>query len=227
MCGGFAVLLGVSRTSVVDNLRAQLLYSSGRLITYGSFGAMAGFGGKSLTDRMAAYLNVPAVLSFVAGAFLIWEGLHAAGWRWGRKVAGRSPCLLSPLLASLLRHPALRHAFFAGLFTGFLPCGLVYAFVSLAASQADLLHGAGTMLAFGAGTIPLMVLTGVGAMWLSLPWRQRLWQVAAWSVVVTGGLTLGRGYTFLTATEADPAARCPFCAAADSAANPLGNELVR
>jgi uncharacterized protein len=71
------------------------------------------------------------------------------------------------------------------------------------------------------------VLTGVGAMWLSLPWRQRLWQVAAWSVVVTGGLTLGRGYTFLTATEADPAALCPFCAAADSAANPLGNELAR
>jgi sulfite exporter TauE/SafE len=118
----------------------------------------------------------------------------------------------------MLRNPALRSTFSAGLFTGLLPCGLVYAFVSLAASTGDLLHGAATMLAFGLGTVPLMVLTGTGAMLLGVRVRQRLWQVAAWSVVVTGLLTIGRGVAFLQFEEASPPRPCPFCKPVDTPA---------
>lgn len=220
MCGGFAVMLGVSRTSWWDNLRTQLIYSSGRIVSYTAFGAIAGYCGRELTARMPTFINVPAWLSFLAGLFLIWEGVHAAGWR-RKTVTGRpgTGCLMSPLLSSLLRYPALRHTFVAGVFTAFLPCGLVYAFVSLAASQGDLLQGAGVMLAFGLGTVPLMVATGIGAMWLPVGTRQRLWSVAAWSVVLTGALTVGRGVAFLTPSDAPPAERCPMCRAVDTASN--------
>ena len=67
------------------------------------------------------------------------------------------------------------------------------------------------MLAFGLGTVPLMVVTGCGAALLSWAARQRLWQVAAWSVVMTGLLTIGRGVGFLQLNAEPQAVSCPFC----------------
>ena len=98
--------------------------------------------------------------------------------------------------------------FLAGLATGFLPCGLVYAFLLIAARTSDLLWGAAVMSVFGLGTVPLMVTTGTTAGALSLRWRTRLFAVAGWCVVAVGMLSLYRGWAFLTVD--DPAA-CPFC----------------
>lgn len=218
MCGGFALMLGMGRPSFWQNLRGQLAYSAGRLASYATLGAMAGFAGHSLAKRVPAMINVPALLCLLAGVFLIWQGLHAAGWfRHRSSATANTGCLFGSLFATLLKYPALRHAFAAGVFTGWLPCGLVYAFVSLAASSGDMLHGLLTMLAFGAGTVPLMVLTGVGGSLLSLTMRQRLWKAAAWSVVLTGCLTVGRGVAFIKPSSAPPAERCPFCSTSQSA----------
>uniref|UniRef100_A0A7C2K149 Sulfite exporter TauE/SafE family protein n=1 Tax=Schlesneria paludicola TaxID=360056 RepID=A0A7C2K149_9PLAN len=214
MCGGFAVMLGLHRKTLGENLRAQLVFSLGRLASYAALGGAAGFAGRTLVQRMPALVNVPAVLSLAAGLFLLWEGLQATGLLRRRPSALGPACLFSPLFATLIKVPALRSTFSAGVFTGLLPCGLVYAFVSLAASSGDLGQGALTMLAFGIGTVPLMVLTGTGAMLLGATARQRLWRVAAWSVVVTGVLTVGRGVTFLQAAERPPAERCPLCRSA-------------
>lgn len=70
------------------------------------------------------------------------------------------PCLSGGLLGSLLRTPGWQAAFMAGLLTGFLPCGLVYAYLALATSTNDPLSGLTIMIAFGLGTMPLMILTG-------------------------------------------------------------------
>ena len=228
MCGGFAVMLGVSRPTVVENLRTQLTYSCGRLASYASLGAVAGYGGRELMQRVPAFVNVPATLSLVSGLFLIWEGTKAAGWqRWaGSPSVARGGCLLSPLMSALLRYPALRHAFAAGVLTAFLPCGLVYAFVSLAASSSDLVQGAGVMLAFGLGTIPLMVLTGAGWSLLGASARRHVWTAAAWSVVLTGLLTCGRGVAFLRTADLPPAERCPFCASGTAKQSALASPLI-
>jgi sulfite exporter TauE/SafE len=44
-----------------------------------------------------------------------------------------------------------------GLSWGFIPCGLVYTVLMTAASTANPVSGAATMLAFGAGTLPAML----------------------------------------------------------------------
>lgn len=217
MCGGFAVMLGLHRRSVWDNLRGQGLYSVGRLTSYATLGGLAGSAGRELGARVPAGWNVPAWLCLVAGVFLIWEGLLALGWwRRGGGTVSSAGCLFGPLMAAWLRAGGWWNAWAAGVFTGFLPCGLVYAFVSLAASTGDLLQGMATMVVFGLGTIPLMVLTGTGAMILTVPWRQRLWQVAAVSVVLTGVLTVGRGVAFWDGSQGPASAGCPFCASRES-----------
>lgn len=218
MCGAFAALVGLNTGTLIANLRAQLIYSLGRIVSYTALGATAGFAGKRLLDTLPALVNVPAFLCLVAGIVLLREGLVAAGW-WKTTVNGTSTtgCLLRPLFTTILKTPGLRNAFTAGIVTGFLPCGLVYAFVSLAASSGDMLLGARTMLAFGAGTVPLMVATGCGASLLTASIRQSLWRFAAWSVVLTGVLTIGRGAAFLQAASKPETAKCPFCSTHSSA----------
>jgi uncharacterized protein len=212
MCGGFAAIVGLRTGSMAGNVRAQLIYSAGRLMSYTTLGAIAGFAGHRLSDSLPKMINVPAVMCLGAGLFLVREGLMATGL-FARPVTGTSTtgCLLGPLFSSILKRPGARNTFAAGIITGLLPCGLVYAFVSLAASSGDMLLGGSTMLAFGLGTVPLMVVTGCGAALLSWTARQRLWKVAAWSVVMTGLLTVVRGVGFLQFQSEEQAISCPFC----------------
>jgi sulfite exporter TauE/SafE len=212
MCGGFAAMVGLNTGTAWRNLRSQLIYSAGRLTSYATLGAVAGFAGKRLSELAPAVANVPAVLCIVAGVVLLREGFLATGV-WRRRVSGISSgaCLLGPLFLTLFKIPGGRNVFVAGIATGLLPCGLVYAFVSLAGSTGDFLQGMLTMMAFGAGTVPLMVVTGCGASLLSWSARQQFWRIAAWSVVATGLLTLGRGIAFLR-TDRDASPTCPFCA---------------
>lgn len=212
MCGGFAAIIGMRAKSLAGNFRDQMVYSFGRIASYATLGGVAGFAGKRIASTLPSVINVPALLCLIAGVFLIREGLFASGLvRRQLKGASTSGCLMRPLFSSILRQPGLTNTFLAGAATGFLPCGLVYSFVSLAASSADLLQGMATMAQFGAGTIPLMVATGCGTALLSWSARQWIWKVAGWSVLATGILTLGRGAAFLQwETQAKPAA-CPFC----------------
>ena len=49
-----------------------------------------------------------------------------------------------------------------GILLGFIPCGLLYGAVTIAAASGDALAGAFAMAAFAAGTMPALV--GVGAL---------------------------------------------------------------
>lgn len=55
----------------------------------------------------------------------------------------------------------MARAFPLGLLWGWLPCGLVYSALVTALTSRSALHGAGTMLAFGLGTLPNLLLAGL------------------------------------------------------------------
>lgn len=222
MCGGFAAIVGMRSKSLLASLQSQLVYSGGRLASYATIGGIAGFAGQRISESLPRMINGPALLCLIAGVYLVREGLLATGILH-RRIAGTSSagCLMRPLFSTMLRNPGLMNTFAAGMVTGLLPCGLVYAFVSLAASSADLLQGALIMLAFGSGTVPLMVVAGCGTTLVSWTARQRLWKAAAWSVLATGVLTLGRGAAFMQWQPENSPVSCPFCAkAADSQISP-------
>ena len=88
----------------------------------------------------------------------------------------------------------------------------MYGYLALAASTGDLLHGAGTMLLFGVGTLPAMVLTGLVGSLLSLSWRRRLFHLAACCMLLTGVLAIWRGVGFLAVSAG---AACPNCSTAE------------
>jgi uncharacterized protein len=149
----------------------------------------------------------------VAAELLIYQGLAAtgvlAGWR---ARAAKGPCLVPSLFGALLTATRMHSVFLAGAVNGLLPCGLVYAYLALAASAHDMLRGAAVMGLFGAGTIPVMAAVGCGGALLGHALRARVFRVAAWCVVLTGVLSVARGAGFLPAPVlAGGAAVCPYC----------------
>lgn len=210
MCGGFVLTLGSTQRSWTGNLGRQLLYAIGRISVYVFAGAAVGFGGWRLGQETSALINVQAVLAIVAGLLLVMEGIFSAGLL-RRPWAKGGCCAAAGAFATMLRAPQLVSVFAAGVFNGLLPCGLVYAYLALAASSCSLGYGAGIMLLFGLGTLPLLTLTGLCGTMLNVAQRRRLFYVAAWCMILTGGLSIARGVGFLQIPADSPEA-CPFCA---------------
>jgi sulfite exporter TauE/SafE len=223
MCGPFALAIGAGASSWRGNLLRQATYTTGRVFTYGFLGACAGYAGASLSGASPTWFRIPAVLAILAGLFLVYQGLRTAGvlpaLNWNRllgRPATKGPCLTAGFLATFLRSRRVGGVFLAGLLTGFLPCGLVYAFLALAASTASDITGAAAMAAFGLGTAPMMIITGWGGSLLRLGWRNRLLQVAAWCVVVAGTISIARGVGYLPLDSETPPG-CPYCEPASPA----------
>jgi sulfite exporter TauE/SafE len=213
MCGGFALGIGLGSRGPGDNFRRQAIYSAGRICTYAFLGALAGFLGLRLIRAASGWATLQAWLSLMAGTALILQGLWSAGWlprvvRW--KQTNHS-CTARSIFASFLRGRDPMSVFLAGVLTGFLPCGLVYAFLALAASTGNVPEGAALMGLFGLGTIPVMMIAGFSGSLVSLTLRRHLFRVAAVCILITGLLSIGRGVGVLAAAPAERGQRCPFC----------------
>src|ERR671918_537744 len=142
-----------------------------------------------------------------AGLLMVFIGLQFLGWfrRFvGTPGLGLGAQFLVRSLRDLLRAPGPAAPLAFGVFNGFLPCPLVYAFAAQAAGSGGALHGLLVMLAFGLGTFPAMLAMGGLGGWLSragqvpggilpLRWRQRGVAFAGAFIVLLGLITFARG----------------------------------
>jgi sulfite exporter TauE/SafE len=213
MCGPMALALGAG-WPLASNLRRQLVYSAGRISTYAFCGAAAAFGSLWIASQTRYLLLAQAWLAILAGLLLLLIGLASAGLlpAPAARVAATAPCGAAGVIKALLNTPGWTGAFLAGVATGFIPCGLVYAFLLKAASAGSVWLGGICMAAFGLGTVPLMVATGCGGAMLSTATRTRALRLAALCVVAAGVVTIVRGAGQLEAARGGVVAPCPFCA---------------
>lgn len=227
MCGPLALRLSTQSTGWSRAVARQGLYSLGRIFSYTFLGALAGFCGQWAARNSAALINVPAVFAILAGIVLIYQGLLETGiigmLRTGLRPCGAgvaeapassATCGLELLYAPFFRGQGMTGAMLAGICTGFLPCGLLYGMLTLAASTQQVALGGLTMLVFGLGTTPLLMLAGVSGQFLTLASRRRLLTAAAWCLLLTGCISIVRGASHFSWGEA-PAAGCPLCSPSD------------
>jgi sulfite exporter TauE/SafE len=211
MCGPIVVTIGSTAPSWPTNLRRQSGYHLGRLFCYTALGAIAGFTGDRLTTALDRFVNAQSLLAVIAGLGLVGLGLGAAGLvPWPKRGRGSAYCLSAAFFEGLFAPARTGSAFLTGVATGFLPCGLVHAFLTLAASTSSMLVGAVVMGVFCLGTIPALLAMGCGGMLVSLRLRRQLFFLAVCSVTITGLVTLSRGVLSFTGTPAPTSLHCPL-----------------
>ena len=177
MCGGIASALGLALSDRTTCPRAYLLfgYNLGRILSYALAGSVMGWLASSFSEGG----DFP-VLRVLAGLMMILLGFYLAGW-WRllahlERVGATLWRFVKPLADRLLPVSSVWQACLLGGLWGWLPCGLIYSALVLAMAQASAVGGALTMFAFGLGTLPAMLLSGVLAHKLGTFLRWRPWR---------------------------------------------------
>lgn len=189
MCGGLmgALTLAIPAERRHQRLRLLVAYNAGRILSYTTAGLLLGLAGWALASGPLATL-----MRSIAGLLLIAMGLYLAGWWSGLtriEAMGRGLWRhIQPVASRLLPVSSLPRALLLGAFWGWLPCGLVYSTLLWAASQGNALHSAALMAAFGLGTWPVLLVTGLAAGRVNRVLRRRSVRVAGGMLVVLFGL---------------------------------------
>ncbi|MBX3395075.1 MAG: sulfite exporter TauE/SafE family protein [Phycisphaerae bacterium] len=194
MCGGLAVAVGATQRSTWPLIERQLIYTAGRVFTYSFLGAVGGLAGRSLARLDTTFVSVQQAFSFIAGVAMVFVGLSSLGWLPTRRIGGLSvlSSAWSSLFQQFLNARGRFGHFIAGIATGFLPCGLVYAFLAMAVARADAINGMLWMAAFGIGTAPAMVTIGCGGSLLSRTARIGMLRTAGCAMILMGGVSIYR-----------------------------------
>jgi sulfite exporter TauE/SafE len=177
MCGGIVGAFSVAPVRAfpvaVISLRSAaptaalvrvLAYNGGRIASYAAAGALAGglAGAARALVGLAAFESIGywlANLMLVAlGLYLMdaWRGL-AHLEQLGRSAWRR----IEPVTALLLPLDSPLKLMAMGGLWGWLPCGMVYSVLLTAMLSGSALSGAAVMLAFGLGTLPMLLSMGM------------------------------------------------------------------
>ena len=191
MCGGIATGFSVGSRGWWMALQPNL----GRVAGYVLAGAIVGGFGHGLLG----IARVPALcvaMRAAVGIVLVVAGLRLLdrSGRLSRFFGGSGNRLwgaLRPLQRRLLPADTAGKRLALGMLWGWMPCGLSTTLLAAAWLQASASHGAATMLAFGLGTLPVMVpLTWAGARVGQRLQRGPLRTGAGLLVIAAGALTI-------------------------------------
>ena len=201
MCGPFVLTytLKLSENSAVvqptfwQQFYPHLLYNSGRLLTYVFLGQLFGLLGQTLST-VVAFKSFQGALIVFAGVVMVLMGVQMSGLLPKLKRdtffgVGK----FTATVQSMLNRVNPNNVFGLGIVLGFLPCGILYVAFAKAAATQTILGGGLTMLAFGLGTFPAMLLTGVTAHLVSSRLRKTLYRIAAVMVILLGLFTVYKG----------------------------------
>lgn len=194
MCGPFALLAGTGDGQSFQ-FRPTLAYSFGRLLSYTTVGAVFGAMGLAI-NQSGSIAGWQQAATWMAGLAMIFVGVVALVRHLGGTI--RLPRIAAPLERTLHRlfqlgktQPPLRRALIIGISSSLMPCGWLYAFAISAAGTGSPFQGAILMATFWAGTIPLMVLVGLGAGQLSRSLQTKVPITMAALTILVGLFTIG------------------------------------
>jgi uncharacterized protein len=196
MCGAIATSLsfGQKAASPATQWLHALQPNFGRVFGYTLAGAIVGGFGHGLvavaqTPTLALVMRIAVGLMMIAVAVRLLDphGRFNPLARPGRALWQR----LQPLQRALLPADTAFKRIGIGLLWGWLPCGLSATLLVTAWLQASAVNGALTMLAFGLGTLPVMLpLTWSGARLGQRLQRGGLRTAAGVFVLLAGGVTI-------------------------------------
>lgn len=183
---------GTAALALADSGVARVLaYNAGRIGSYMVAGALAAglANGAASLARIAAWQGFAYLL---ANLMLIALGLYLMdAWRGLAHVEQAGKVLwrrVQPLMRPLLPMDTLPKAFALGGLWGWVPCGMVYSVLLTALLSGSAAGGAAVMLAFGLGTLPMLLALGLAGTRLRAALQQRRVRLACGLLVLAFGL---------------------------------------
>jgi len=170
MCGSIIGTLTLSLDAQIRANKAALIpyvfnYNAGRITSYALAGGLAGVIDLLIVLSMGKLEGYRA-LQILSALIMTASGLYIAGWfprfAYLEKAGLHLWKLIEPYGRRLIPVKSRLHAFLFGMVWGWLPCGLVYAALALAATAGSITRSMLTMFFFGLGTLPAVM--GVGIM---------------------------------------------------------------
>ncbi len=194
MCGGImgALTLAIPTSASHKRWGILLAYNIGRITSYSLMGLLVGILTQLIFTRQLGAPDNGSLLRVMAGCMLVSLGLYLADWWRGLthlEALGRHLWVyLQPLGKNLFPVNNLPKAFLLGAIWGWLPCGLVYSALVLAIAQPAPWLSAGSMLAFGLGTLPMVLVVGVATQQLTRLLQQRTVRIGIALLIIFYGL---------------------------------------
>jgi len=192
MCGGLVSAVSMSRKQVWWS--GLLVYQFGRISTYAMLGLLVGLSGAALSAFGGDQLQ--RLLALFAGLLMIGFAMNLAGWlpdplrhfgAWASRKTG-----LAQLAMRVSKGGRASNWYALGLVNGLLPCGLVYAALSLALASGNAAHATLMMVAFGLGTVPAMMLVPSALHGMTPAQRSISLRIAAILIILLGLMTIYR-----------------------------------
>ncbi|MFZ2628203.1 MAG: sulfite exporter TauE/SafE family protein [Rugosibacter sp.] len=164
MCGGIVSALTLQMPATKKAWPIHLAYNIGRITSYTVAGALMG-ALSNLGLLLNHWLPVQMALYVAANLMMIGLGLYLIGMTRALAFTERAGQVLwryvQPVTRRFLPVRGVAQALPLGIVWGWLPCGLVYSVLTLALLSGSATRGALTMLAFGLGTLPNLMLAGL------------------------------------------------------------------
>lgn len=206
MCGPLTVAFSLSQqrqesSNWRSSLGFHLLLNLGRILSYGLIGAILGGLGQILVARgqlAGIGSELRQLIAIFTGLMLIWLGLVQVKPNFFLQLPivhplqGRLHQRLSSGMVQLSLETQWWTPLLLGLMWGLIPCGFLYTAQIKATETSNFWLGGATMLAFGLGTMPMMMGVGVSASKLSASRRSQLFRLGGWITLTIGILTLLR-----------------------------------
>ena len=184
MCGGINLTQSVISSENRENpLRPNLLYNTGRVISYTLTGALCGGIGSTLS--LSGTLR--GIIPIIAGILMIIMALRMLGvFKILRKIRFPSPSRFNFKLRQVIGKHTGRSSFLIGLANGLMPCGPLQSMQIYALAAGSIFKGAVSMFLFSLGTVPLMFGFGFFAGKINLKYRKTMLTVSAVLVFLMG-----------------------------------------
>lgn len=200
MCGGFVVSYAsknVARdTAGGISLKSHLIYGFGKTLSYTIIGAVFGFIGSFLTFTPL----MRGAVAILAGLFLIMFGLNTLDFLiWFRRFRFKTPSFIENSKWAGGNHSPLVIGLLNGLM---IACGPLQAIYIFAAASGSAYYGALYLLAFGLGTLPVLLGFGVLTSFVSAQFTHKVLRFSGVAVIILGVIMLNRGL-MLTGTGYD------------------------
>lgn len=189
MCSPLVMAITNMKRSVLMN---KLIYNSGRILTYGFFGALV-----SSVGAILPFSKYQHLFSIVLGIILLiigFTGFNKLSIPFITPLLQKFSTFLKTQFGKFYHRKTYLSTMILGMLNGILPCGLTFIALTYCLTMREPIQGFGFMLMFGLGTMPAMLglPSLIHVLVNKLNWQVR--KITTVLLIVSGSLLVVRAF---------------------------------